>query len=562
MERSKRGWVRCRLAELIALALLPALTSATQDVRRPSGTTGPTGESTIHGRVINDRGQPVGRARITLHSAQGVARWHVITAGRGEFRFERLPAGAYFLSMSHARYVEARPKVQGLAETSRVVSVGPAEVVQVDLTVMRGGAIAGTKFDRFGEPIPDVSVRAYRYDIRGHRKVLIPAESKSYPSNDLGQYRIANLPTGRYAIVADYRGETAQNPAVGRERFGFAETWYPGHSSQARAQTLRVAAGQERAGIDFVLEPTTFVQVSGAVVTASGRPAKNVEVVARPAGETEASTAITAGTRTSASGAFDVPNLPPGDYLVSARTGTRDDRASSSEGKERPEYGQTRVSVGNYSLQGLSIHLQPGSHLVGQVTSNETVPPRLAALLLSDDPATRTYQAQVSAQGRFSMTVGPGRYRLAMVGLPDGWIIERLWLDGLDVSTSPFVISTPQPRDLTVRLSSQGATLVGRVGRAIAEPCIGCPTIVMADNSAERTPSGNGVRLVYTDQLGQFSITGLRPGKYFSLALSHLDGNALFDVDFWQFVERNGQPLILVAGEYRHLVLPLGGSYQ
>lgn len=551
---------RCTLFCAIALAFPPTLVSATQEIRRASGPTNPTGESTIHGRVISDRGQPVGRGRITLHSAQGKAAWHAITGARGEFRFERLPAGAYFISMTHPRYVEARPKARG--ETSRIVGVGSKEAVQVDLTAIRGGAIAGTVWDRFGEPIPDVSVRAYRYAIRGNLKVLIPAEAKSYPSNDLGQYRIANLPSGRYFVAADYRGDTAPGPTLGGERFGFAETWYPGHSSQAHAQSLRVVAGQDRVGTDFVLEPTTFVQISGVVLASSGQPASGAEVSVRPPSEIDTGAAMTGGTRASASGAFVISNLPPGDYLISARTTTRHEQISGSVENIQPEYGRVRVSVGNSSHHGISIHLRPGSHLAGQVIADQIIPPRLTALLLSDDPATRTYRAEMSAERRFSMRVGPGRYRLAMVGLPAGWIIERASLDGQNVSTSPFVISGSSPRLLTVQLSSQGATVAGRVARAISEPCIECPTIVMAENLDERAPGGNGVRLVYADQQGQFRITGLRPGRYFALALPYLDGDALFDEDFWQFVERNGMRLVLIAGEHRQLVVPLGGSYQ
>lgn len=561
MERTRIGSVRRKPAYLIPLALLPVLTGVAQTNRRASEVQGPKGEGTIHGRVLSDRGQPVSRGRITLHSALGVARWQAITGAQGHFRFEGIPAGSYFLSMSHPRYVEARPKTGGLVETSRTVSIGPVEVVQVDFTAVRGGAITGTIVDRFGEPIPDVSVRAYRYTMRGDRRTLVPAESKSCQSNDLGQYRVANLPSGRYVVAADYRGELPQDTELGRERFGYAETWYPGHRSATRAQTLRVSAGQDRVGIDFVLEPTTFVEVSGAVVTSSGHPARGAEVIVRPAGELETTTAVTAGTRTSASGAFAVPNLPPGDYLVSARTSTRDDGPRDVEEKRPPEYGQSRVSVGNHSLHGVSIHLRPGTSLAGQVTADQLLPTRLTALLLPDDAAARSYRAPISARGDFAVTVGPGRYRLRMAGLPDNWVIERAWLGALDVSSSSFAISAAQPRTLTVRLSSLGAALAGTVGRAVSEPCAECAVVVMAHTSAERAPGGNGVRLAFTDRQGQFAVTGLRPGRYSAVALPHLDSDALFDEDFWQFVERNGQQVILAAGEHQHLSVPLR-SYQ
>lgn len=558
---SKHG-LGLQLIGLSSVLLLQALLGATAGISQAPKRGNVVGESAIHGRLITQRGLPVGRGRISLRSAEGVARWDAMTDARGQFRFDDIPAGAYFLSMSHPRYVESRAESHGPSRARQILNVAERETLEIDLTAIRGGAITGTIFDRFGEPMPDVPVRAYRYVIRAGRRTLVAAEAKSYPSNDLGQYRVANLPSGSYVIATDYRGDADDVTLPEGERSGFPETWYPGYRYHERAQSLRVKAGQDLAGIDFVLDPTSFVQVSGAVVTSKGQPADGAQILVRPSNEGHAVPTITAGTRTSHAGTFVLSNLQPGDYVITARTITPGGDHASPQQQTSPEYGQIRISVGSHSLNGATIHLRPGTRITGQIRADQALPTRLSALLVSDDLASGTYRRAVSPEGEFSMEVGPGQYRLAMVGLPDGWILERVWLDGRDVSEVPFVVSPSLPQGLSIQLSSRGAKLVGSVVRSISDPCVRCSAVVVPENIEQRAPAMNASRLAQTDEDGRFVLSGLKPGKYLALAAPHLDDDLLYDETFWRFVEQNGLRLTLVAGEHRQLLFPLVDFYR
>ena len=540
----------------ITAILLSGLFGEAQQRARPQLDL-PTGDSSIRGKLTTTRGQPVWRAKITLHSAQGVATWQASTGSNGEFRFDAIPAGMYFLLLSHPRYVTTS-SAEGVARSSRVLTVRPKETLHVDLTAIRGGAITGTIVDRYGEPIPDVSVRPYRYVQRGGRRILVPAESKVYPSNDLGHYRVANLPSGSYVLRTDYsRSDVGPNPPPETGHSGLPETWYPGSRYYESAQSLHVTAGQDLAGVDFFLHPTTFVEVSGTVLDSSGKPVKGAEVLIRPTGQDRA---ISVGSRSSSTGTFQLQNLQPGDYLLIARTTQASDEEDPEKGVVA-HYGETPVSVGSYSVRGVTLHLHPGAKIVGNVRADQPLPSRLVAVLVAADPTTRTQRAPVSSSGDFNAYLGPGVYTVTIRGVPDEWFVERTWLDAMDVSSSPFAISSSSARRLTVQLSSRGATLVGSVAKTPVDPCKECFVAVIADlpdNRAEHAATYT----THTDAKGHFLIKGLPPGTYLAVSLASVSEEVIHDASFASFVQRNGLRLVLTAGEQRQSLVPLAGSYR
>ena len=56
-------------------------------------------------------------------------------------------------------------------------------------------------------------------------------------------------------------------------RVGTCRTFYPGTANQVEAHRLRVTAGGENSAVNFAIQPTRTVQVSGSVVDSVGRAA-------------------------------------------------------------------------------------------------------------------------------------------------------------------------------------------------------------------------------------------------------------------------------------------------
>ena len=562
MRTDKRALLSTPLLGVMAVALLPCLLNATQHPARRTQASSPVGSSSIHGRLTTSQGRELVRAGIILEQLDGQATWERVTNDAGGFSFDNLPAGIFLLSVSHSRYFVSSGEMLPIESKGRFLRLGPNQALRADVVAVRGGAVTGTVLDRYGEPITDVSVRAYRHVIRGGRRILAPAEARTYPSNDVGQYRVANLPPGKYVLVADYRGETGQNPQAGARQMTFAGTWYPGYRSADRAQLLHVRVGQDLAGIDFVLHPTTLVQVSGSVTAFAGSPAIGAEVMVSPAGEEGAATVSPLGARVSATGTFAISNLQPGDYVFRARSSPQPKKTGNDVRGEAPEYGSLRLSVGEHPIQGVSIHLRPGTRVRGQVQTDGTLPQRVAPSLVPDEPGGRTYRGSLSERGEFSMDVGPGRYRLAMTGLPGGWVVERAFLGTQDVTARPFAIQESMPQTLFVRLSPQGGVLAGYIEGSASRPCKDCAVIAIPENVAERVPAAGSLRLVRSDERGNFVISGLRAGAYLVLALPYLDMESLYDENFWTFVERHASRVGVVLGERKQIVARLAEGLQ
>jgi hypothetical protein len=93
----------------------------------------------------------------------------------------------------------------------------------------------------------------------------------------LGEYRVYNLPPGRYFIAAAYEpgssfmhgrrmmtGDNTLNP-------GYLTTYYPNTEDPQRAGSIGLKAGEELTSIDVVLRPSRGVKVKGHVYNATGK---------------------------------------------------------------------------------------------------------------------------------------------------------------------------------------------------------------------------------------------------------------------------------------------------
>ena len=160
-------------------------------------------------------------------------------------------------------------------------------------------------------------------------------------TNDLGEYRIFDLPPGRYFVSATIErprinGDSYVAPAVPIEisesdrgyRFDttmsgaaalaeslvsvaaldtrvFLPVYYPNTRHDADAVSVDVRPGVSLNGIDFTLSPAKTVHVRGHVINGvTGRPVPNQPVLIFP---------LDAGV-TDALGTFNIPGVPAGRY--------------------------------------------------------------------------------------------------------------------------------------------------------------------------------------------------------------------------------------------------------
>src|SRR4029077_8595603 len=137
--------------------------------------------------------------------------------------------------------------------------------------------ITGRVRDENGEPLPWAQGTAsLSYFMQGKR-TLMPAGSSV--TNDLGEYRLFNLPPGKYLLSAVYEMSQSVGMAMatvmgGREeREGLTTTYYPGTSDPLQAAAINVEPGAEIRSMDFSLQPSGVFHIRGHVSGLNPGPA-------------------------------------------------------------------------------------------------------------------------------------------------------------------------------------------------------------------------------------------------------------------------------------------------
>lgn len=153
---------------LLLAALLQTSPSSVEGVAIKAGTT-----------------EPVAHAQVMLTSVDGRrADTRVAdTDDRGRFVFRAPAAGTYRLLAQHDAFVRT---------AGRTVTIVPGQSIR-DLVVAMTptGVVTGRVVDEYGDPAPDVYVRASLKD-----------STFEATTNDLGEYRLYGLPPGAYVVSA------------------------------------------------------------------------------------------------------------------------------------------------------------------------------------------------------------------------------------------------------------------------------------------------------------------------------------------------------------------------
>src|SRR5699024_9264681 len=88
-------------------------------------------------------------------------------------------------------------------QTKLIEVVSDKTTSGIELKLSPQSVIAGHVFDEDGDPVQGVNVEVWRYAYPGGRRRL--AQTQNGSTNDLGEFRIANLSPGRYFISATPR---------------------------------------------------------------------------------------------------------------------------------------------------------------------------------------------------------------------------------------------------------------------------------------------------------------------------------------------------------------------
>ena len=533
------------LAIAITLAAAAAMPQV-RDTARPAAATASLAGTVL---VAGTPAQPARRVRVTLtdvtHATPGQT---TTTDDSGAFAFRAVAPGRYDLQAFKNGYLRSsygalRPDRAG---TAIVVKEHDA-LTHLTMTIARGGVITGVVRDGRGRPIPGMNVRVLKlgYDaVTGEPSLSVPATSVVGPTDDRGEYRAFGLPPGGYLVMV--------NPSNGRSlgpgddirdstgaRVTFAPVFHPGASDVSAAATIPLGAGEERAGVDVILQPLPTATISGTITSLSGELLSSPSVRLVPAGP-RASLLAAAGLRAQsaqphAGARYEIAGVAPGTYTVMASTGGGRGGRSGNATDAPSLSAAVEIVVGGQDLD-VPLTLQPDVPVRGRVVFDGPAPSpaelqKLSFALVplgSGGAAQWSAGGRVDADGRFGFAgVPPDNYRFVETwnspGAGEKWAITSSTANGRDALDSPLRVTANEPVDWTIAYSSRPSVVQGvfadRAGRAATEYTV----LVFPADRRFWTPGSRRVRLTRPGTDGRFHVAGLPAGDYFIAALADLE---------------------------------------
>ena len=519
---------------------------------------------------MSTTGEPLRKVSLSLRpNGRGGGNYSTTSATDGSFRFASVDQGNYALTGERTGYVrETLSSPGGQTKVIEVVSEKNTSGIELKLTPQ--SVIAGHVFDEDGDPMQSVNVEVWRYTYpRGKRQLT---QSQNGSTNDLGEFRIPNLPPGRYFVSATARrseplqgifnagrgGRNGRGQQAGGGRVGVIEafedyvtTYYPNLMDANGASGLDLVAGSEMRGIDIRLRKTRFHRVAGSVsglpaaVSAAadaaqakgkGKQGKAADFFPGGGGVILALTPRSGGGRqiagaavNAADGTFEFAAVPPGSYYVVAQApGPAQQRVTA----------RVPVDVGSSDVNNIAVRLQPSISVSGKVTVDSTQPAvRLSSVRLTFTPSDpgpgnqgRNGQAQLADDGTFQADLSADAYLVEAGGLPDGYYLKSVKLAGREMPDSTLDLSYGGG-PIDVVLAPTAGDVTGSVQNARNEAATGVQVTVVPTSFSLRRDMN---KLVTTDASGNFTLHGLPPGDYKVFAWEEVETNAWMDRDYRQ----------------------------
>ena len=509
---------------------------------------------TVQGQVVHEPGgQPLKKAKVELHpeDKENGTAYKATSDVEGRFKFEKVEPGNYTLTVERSGLLEV-----GKRHDSHTLTLQPGQEIKDLLFRLQPGAvITGKVLDEDGDPLPGVDLTVSKYGASSLQRGAVSGGG----TDDLGEYRIGGLRPGRYLIRAtltNYSSEPEAKLADGTKETAPYPTYYSATTDKSQAIPVELHAGDE-VPVNITLSYGPAYKVRGYIVGLPELTAANVYMIVRPK-DANLSQASEFFITVKADGAFEIPNLLPGEYRVMfLKTDLSDLHVYQA--------AQT-IEVKDVDLDNVHLSSEADSEVKGRFRTDNGESLNWPALSLTLDsgekdpqydmnwlgPSTR---GQLKSDGTFDMKkVPPGKYRVIFnsdTPAARAYYVKSVSLGGQDVTASGFSI-TGGTWSLDVVLSSDGATLEGAVVDSKDQPV--SDAMVIAVPSLENRKCRDLFKKVSTDQRGHFVIRGIRPGEYTLLALDELDEDYR-DPDVVKPFEDRGQAVRLEKDQHAVLAL-------
>jgi hypothetical protein len=321
----------------------------------------------------------------------------------------------------------------------------------------------------------------------------------------------------------------------------------------ARATTIAVSSGEDRAGVDIQLQPVAASSISGTLMGPEG-PAAYLAVRLDASGYAGLLDTGGAATVTDANGAFSFVAVPAGSYTLRATrvprsppSPPRESVASTvgdttlvvtTEGPGAPAplpteptlWAAVPVQTGGDPITGLMVTLQSGARFLGRLEfEGSAARPALEELQririmpapLDDWAPSGNRPAYVEADGRFRTIGMPGgRYVLRVTSPPKGWTVKSASWRARDLLDLPADLGTSDISGVVVTFTDRRTELSGTVTGSSGPDGAASVIVFPVDPALWETGTmSRRLLMTRTSPAGGFSVRTLPPGAYYVAAI-------------------------------------------
>jgi hypothetical protein len=473
--------------------------------------------ATVRGKLVDAAtGAPVQHGHVLLRpgGAGDGDSFSATADATGAYEVRNVAPGTYSALAGRSGYIST-PYTAPLK-----LAAGQIEK-EVDFRLSRPVVISGTVSDADGEPVDQATVFAMQKVYRQGKMDLQPR--RPIQTNDRGEFRLRDLPPGRYYVKAYKLGYSgAGSPPL-------VAAVYPNATRLEDAQALKLAAGEERSNVNFSLVDATLYRISGKFVDReTGQTLTNVRFGASP--ESAISPSGRAGEILS-DGTFEIRDLAAGGYLLTA---------TITMSGATVLYSRHIDVDGNVS--GLTVAVGKGAIVKGRVRiegadlpEKLTVRLTLRSFLGVGAPSLPTV---TKPDGSFEIEhVQPGTYDVMLDRFPPAGPAAppALFVVGADAGVT--ITDAATTIEIPVTIDFRVATISGKVLDADSSALLPVNVALISADPKKRAVD-RYFRQVRSAHDGAFKLEGVIPGDYLIVPWMGDDAGIVLDPEVFDRIEK------------------------
>jgi hypothetical protein len=273
---------------------------------------------------------------------------------------------------------------------------------------------------------------------------------------------------------------------------------------------------------------------------------------------------------TSPDGTFLLPGVPPGSYTLSAivqdfAVGVFDAGAKVQPlvPPPTPQMASMPIVVAGGDVTGLTVATGRGGSAEGVFVADAGVTQPLprglevtARPIAGGDGSMRMHMGD-----KFQILGLNGLAHLVVGGLPEGWALKAMLVDGADMTDQPVDLRNGRHVNVRFVLTDRVTTVNGTVSN---DPSRDPPerrnqnVVVFPEDSKRWTYPSRYLRAVRTDDQGAFRISALPPDeRYLAVAVDFLEDGEASDPEFLESMKTRATSFSLGDAERKNIELRL-----